>query len=313
MNDIDIGTALLIGKTNRRRALKTLGFGALAAATFKLNLAEGQEVANGQPEASSSLKGLNADVLAILDFALNLEYLEANFYSYATTGVGIESQGVVITGKGKQGAVNVPSSTQISFSNPAIAAYAAEITADEIAHVNFLRAVATAAGHTPVAQPSIDLVNSFNTAASAAGLGSSFNPFANSAGDLNFLLGAFIFEDVGVTAYHGALASINNTTVLTAASGIMGTEAYHAANIRNEIYKLGSAAISAADAISNARNSLGGEGLDQGPQFVGLSNLVPADANALVFSRTARLVSNIVYLGVNAKKGGFFPEGMSQR
>jgi len=118
---------------------------------------------------------------------------------------------------------------------------------------------------------------------------------------------------VGVTAYHGAVSSLTNDTVLTAAAGIMGTEAYHASNIRNEIYKLGSGAITAADAISNARNALGGEGLDQGVQFAGLSNIVPADANAIVFARTARLVLNIVYLGVNATKGGFFPNGMNTR
>jgi hypothetical protein len=155
------------------------------------------------------------------------------------------------------------------------------------------------------------LVNSFNTAASAAGLGSSFNPFASSAGDLNFLLGAFIFEDVGVTAYHGALSTIVNKDSLTDLSAIMGTEAYHAAAVRAEIYKLGGAAISAAAAISTARNTLGGEGLDQGLQFVGQANILPADANALVFARTSRLVLNIVYLEVNASKGGFFPLGIN--
>lgn len=313
MNDTDTGVALFIEKTNRRRALKTLGLGAVAAAAFKFSLAEGQDMAGSKVLTLPRISQLSAEELAILDFALNLEYLEANFYAYATTGQNIESLGVTITGKGKQGTVNAPASAQVTFNNPAIAAYAAEITADEIAHVNFLRAVATAAGHTPVAQPAIDLVDSFNTAASAAGLGSTFSPFASSAGDLNFLLGSFIFEDVGVTAYNGALPSIHSSEILTAAAGIMGTEAYHAGTVRNEIYKLGSAAISAADAISNARNTLGGEGVDQSLQFAGLSNLVPSDANALVFARTASLVTNIVYLGVKAKKGGFFPAGMSAR
>jgi hypothetical protein len=313
MNDTDTEIALFMEKTNRRRALKTLGLGAVAAAAFKLSLGEAQELVSSQTVTLPRIPEPSTEVLASLDFALNLEYLEANFYCYATRGQGIESQGVVITGKGTQGTVNAPTSGPISFTNGNIEAYANEITADEIAHVNFLRAVVTAAGLTPVAQAAIDLVNSFNTAASAAGLGSSFNPFASSAGDLNFLLGAFIFEDVGVTAYNGALPAVGNPTILTAASGIMGTEAYHAATIRNEIYKLGNAAISAADAISNARNMLGGEGIDQGLEFAGLSNLVPTDANALVFARTARLVSNIVYLGVNATKGGFFPNGMSQR
>ena len=304
----------MIEKTNRRRALKKIGLGALATAAFQFTSGRGQaapNVDNGGSSALVSAPPLPPTTLAILDFALNLEYLEANFYSYATTGSGIESQGVTTTGAGPQGSVLVPGSTLVTFNNPNVAAYAAEITADEIAHVKFLRSVYALFHAQPVAQPEIDLVNSFNTAASAAGLGSSFSPFTSSAGDLDFLLGAFIFEDVGVTAYHGAISSLPNGTVLTAASGIMGTEAYHAANIRDEIYKLGNAAISAADAISNARNALGGEGLDQGLQFAGLSNLVPADANAIVFARTMRLVLNIVYLGVNASKGGFFPNGIN--
>jgi hypothetical protein len=313
MKNNDTEVASFIEKTNRRRALKTIGIGALAAAAYKLNLVDNRAMASEDVVTLPRIPALSTAVQASLDFALNLEYLEANFYSYASTGQGIESLGVGVTGVGKQGTVNAPSSAQVSFTNPAIAAYAAEITADEIAHVNFLRALATATGLKPVAQPNIDLVNSFNTAASAAGLGSSFSPFASSADDLNFLLGAFIFEDVGVTAYYGALPAIGNPTVITGAAGIMGTEAYHAGTIRNEIYKLGNAAISAADAISNARNTLGGEGIDQVLEFAGASNLVPTDANALVFARTARLVLNIVYLGVNATKGGFFPEGMNQR
>jgi hypothetical protein len=312
MNNTDKDISLLMEKTSRRRALKNLGFGALAvtAARMGMNAAASDVNPLGLPPTS-----IEPVTLQLLDLALNLEYLEANFYSYATTGADIASQGVIVTGHANTtpGAITVPDTTLVSFSNPNVQAYALEIAADELAHVNFLRSLIMSTGNVPVAQPAIDLVNSFNTASSAAGLGPSFSPFTSSAGDLDFLLGSYIFEDVGVTAYHGALTIIQNKDVLTGAAGILGTEAYHAATVRNEIYKLGSDGIAAVAAISNARNTLGGEGLDQGVQVAGVSNLVPADGNALTFARTLRLVLNIVYLGVNATKGGFFPNGISTR
>ena len=250
----------------------------------------------------------------VLNFALNLEYLEAQFYSFAANGTSIPIS--LLSGTGTPGAPS--GGRQVTFTDPAVGRYAREIAGDEQAHVAFLRSVL---GSFAVAQPALDLsadVNgAFSTAARAAGLigaGQAFDPYAN---DQNFLLAAFIFEDVGVTAYKGASPLITNKTYLEAAAGILAAEAYHAGLIRTTLYRKGLAMpslIDATEAISNARDSLDGSSdLDQGVRNIGnASNIVPTDSNGIAYSRSAGQVQNIAYLNKAAvDRGGFFPTGVN--
>jgi hypothetical protein len=251
----------------------------------------------------------------ILNFALNLEYLEAQFYSFAAFGTGLDSG---LTG-GIGGTGTVTGGRKVAFTDPLVAAYALEIAQDEINHVRFLRSVI---GTATVGQPALALMSSatgaFSSAARAAGLitgaGSTFDPYAN---DENFLLGAFIFEDVGVSAYKGAAALISNKTFTEAAAGILAAEAYHAGLVRTVLYRKGIATpalINATESISTARDSLdGASDLDQGVRAIGnASNIVPTDANGLAFGRTTGQVLNIVYLSRAAvSAGGFFPSGLN--
>ena len=252
----------------------------------------------------------------ILNFALNLEYLEAQFYLYAVDGVGLPASS--LDGTGTQGQVIATGARQVNFTDPVVREYAREIAADERAHVDFLRGQL---GGAKVAQPTIDISTNpdgaFSTAARAAGLvgaGQSFDPYAN---DENFLLGAYIFEDVGVTAYKGASPLITNKTFLEAAAGILAAEAYHASLVRTVLFAKGirtPALIDATEAISTARDSLdGGSDLDQGIRPIGgASNIAPLDANGLANSRSAGQVLNIVYLNRAAVgQGGFFPAGVN--
>lgn len=241
---------------------------------------------------------------AVLNFALNLEYLEAQFYSYAVNGCGLPDN--LTTGTGTRGTVT--GGKKVHFSSRAVRQYAEEIAGDERAHVEFLR---KALGSSAVAQPQIDIQNSFTAAARAAGLigeQQMFDPYAN---ENNFLLAAFIFEDVGVTAYKGAAPLITNKTYLEAAAGILAVEAYHAANIRTSLYEKDLAR--EAGKISGARDSLDGTSDDdQGIIKDGRANIVPSDGNGIAFSRTADRVLNVVYLTPKkATSGGFFPKGVN--
>ncbi len=243
---------------------------------------------------------------AIFNFALNLEYLEAEFYSYAAYGHGLDDADT--DGKGQRGGVT--GGAKVPFTTPLIAQYADEIAGDEIAHVKFLR---RELGSAAVARPTINLRESFSAAATAAGLikpGEVFDPFAD---ENSFLLGAFIFEDVGVTAYKGAAPLISNKAYLEAAAGILAFEAYHAATIRTVLLSRDLGA--ATNAISDARDSLDGESdLDEGAIGLGRRpiNITPGDDDAIAISRTPGQVLNVVYLTPGkAEKGGFFPDGVN--
>jgi Ferritin-like domain len=239
----------------------------------------------------------------VLNFALNLEYLEAEFYLRAATG-----QGLSTTDAGS-GAGSVTGGTMVSFPTAAMQEQAFEIAQDELNHVRFLR---QALGSAAVARPAIDLTNSFNGLASAAGIGSAFDPFADPN---SFLVGAFVFEDVGVTAYHGAAGLLKDKTSLGAAAGILAVEAYHAAEIRSLIYahsvmNPSDPYLTDANKVSALRGTLGGGN----ETTISATTITAADTtNAIAFERTTDQVLHIVYAsgpGV-VSKGGFFPNGLN--
>ncbi|WP_374293471.1 ferritin-like domain-containing protein [Sphingomonas sp.] len=305
-----------VERRNDRRAFFTAALGAAAVGTA---------FAYADP-AKAQAAVTDADVL---NFALNLEYLEAQFYLYAVNGAGL-SAAQTASGSGTAGGT-VTGGARVDFtSDPNVGAYAREIAADELAHVQFLR---TALGSAAVAMPNINISGDangpFTAAARAAGVvgaTETFNPYANPN---NFLLGAFIFEDVGVTAYKGAAPLITNKTFLEAAAGILAVEAYHAAIVRTTLYAKGiPALVDATEKISNARDSLDGSptedrirGIapddDQGiaPSGSGntlTSNIAPLNANGLAYSRTPGQVLKIVYLNsATTTMGGFFPNGVT--
>jgi Ferritin-like domain len=213
---------------NRRKML-ALGGTALAALILR-----GAFAADAAAAAYS-----DAD---ILNFALNLEFLEANYYYLSAFGCTIDAPNAAAIAAGAPaggipitGAVGTPSTvsggSQVPFTTIQVASYAIETAIEEGKHVLFLQ---SALGSQAVAQPAINLGTSWPAIATAAGIpnGASFTPYAN---DDTFLVGAYVFEDVGVTAYHGAAPLLTSSANLSAAAGILSVEAYHAGLIRTTI------------------------------------------------------------------------------
>ena len=280
-------------KAGRRAFMQTVGLGIAGASLIG---------AGGIKPAAAQAAVNDFD---ILNFALNLEYLEAEFYLRAATGQGLSNAEI----DGPVGTLGpVAGGKQVTFATDAIRNYAFEIAAEERAHVNFLRG---ALGGQRVARPAIDLSLSFTIAARAAGLVGPTAFFDAFADETSFLLASFIFEDVGVSAYLGAAPLIQSKDYLLAAGSILAAEAYHAGTIRTSLYARG--LFSQAQAISDARDSL--DGADDDDQGIGTATTANTSltnpANGLTYSRTTQQVLNIVYLNPNGQPTGFFPNGLN--
>src|SRR5438067_8608215 len=228
------------------------------------------------------------DELDILNFALNLEYLEAEFYTYATTGKSITSFGFETKDRAagsnpKTGGTTI-GGKKVNFPEDEASIYdiAAQIGADERAHVVLLRG---ALGSSAVAMPNIDL--------SALGFG-----FDNQN---DFLRAARILEDIGVTAYSGAAGFLKTPDIITAAACLLGAEAEHAATIRTQIARL-----------KIPTTALDGVDLIPPPSGQAKQVLSVKVSDGRIATRTAGQVLYLAFGGkAGAKQGGFFPNGLN--
>lgn len=322
-----------------RRKMLALGISSLAG------------IAAGVVGFSKSAQAASYTDADILNFALNLEYLEANFYYLAAFGTTIDVSNAASTAAGApqitlSGTVGtagtVSGGSKVPFILTQVGSYAVETAIEEGKHVKLLLG---ALGTSAVAQPAINLGTSFGVLAAAAGIpnGTNFSPYAN---DGSFLVGAYVFEDVGVTAYHGAAALLTDSSNLSTAAGILSVEAYHAGMIRtsmNTIDPDGTSIAGYTNKISALRATLSAAALlgatpspyDSQPDDFGLATfqgslggggnatctrLTDADqTNVIAFARNTTQVLNIVTGGgavasakvVSPATGVFFPNGLN--
>ena len=253
--------------SSRRGFTKSLGIASAGIATFLTQV----ETAGAQSGPS------DAD---IVQFALNLEYLEAEFYTMAVTGQTISQMGIGVTGSGSAGATT--GGQKVTFiAGSSLANSAAEIGMDERAHVTLLRTTLTGLGITPVAKPAINL----------GALGTGFES------QEAFIALARAFEDVGVTAYGGAAPLLQSKTILGYAARILATEAEHVGNLRMHasLYQVPTKSLDQFDILPPPSGT----------------RYISADGNGLTAVRTPGQVLSIVYANSAATSGGFFPAGVN--
>jgi Ferritin-like domain len=278
--------------SDRRRFVQNLGMataGLAGAAVLGGKLGVLDQIP-GMDKAGLTATAVKAGAITdvdILNFALNLEYLEAEFYTVVTTGKTLEESGFKVDGTGKSGPTK--GGAQVNFVHSAdrveltkqLKAVVAEITYDEQQHVLLLRA---ALGDMAIAKPAINL----------NALGTGFE------GYLHCVALARAFEDVGVSAYGGAAPLISSKAILGTAARIALTEAYHAGNLRLIAAANSDPFLFKVDALDILPPPQGNE-------------YFTVDKQALSLVRTPSQVLAIVYgnSSTGTKEGGFFPDGVN--
>ncbi len=217
----------------------------------------------------------------ILNFALNLEYLEATFYLTLATGSGLQSAdmgsspGAVTGGLGK-----------VNFTLPGVQDLVNQLAADEQAHVQFLRATLTSLGATPVSMPAINL--------------GALGPVTN---DAQFLALARALETTGTSAYEGGIQYlVSQPAALTYAAQVHDTEGQHEGALRQYC-------------INNSIVSPAVDGNDI-PPLSSSGTVTIFNTNATTGLNTSRNTSQVLMIVYGATttgvtSGGFFPSGIN--
>jgi len=236
----------------------------------------------------------------VLNFALNLEYLEATFYSYITQGADLPASSGATVGSGT--VTGNPAKLTFTGTNATqITDQLNEIYFDELNHVLTLRSLL---GSAAVPRPAINLA--------AAG----------SITATNALSFARQFEDVGVTAYAGAAALLSSTSLAYAAQ-ILAVESFHAGALRLvSIQNPTIAAYAQADSLDvkpfdPGTAALAAAGPTASGGFFATAGAASASTSTpagFAFTRTTSQILQILYATpgvIGSTKGGFFPNGLN--
>ncbi|KAL8153613.1 hypothetical protein V2J09_011373 [Rumex salicifolius] len=271
--------------------------------------------------SSVYVKSINlpAGDVDLLEFPLNLEYLEAEFFSWGALGYGLD---VIEPGLAQGGPP--PTGASIAKLDPFTRDVIMQFAYQEVGH---LKAIKNAVKGFP--RPRLDLraaqfANVMNQAIGRT-LQPPFNPYANS---INYLIASYLIPYVGLTGYVGANPMLQDSAskrVLVA--GLLAVESGQDAVIRTILYEraketvkpYGITVAEFTNKISILRNNLGKMGVkDEGlvvPYTFGAEmkvtgNVLAGNNYSIGYDRTPQEVLRVVYgTGNESVPGGFYPDG----
>ncbi|OMO54365.1 desiccation-related protein PCC13-62-like protein [Corchorus capsularis] len=256
--------------------------------------------------------------LDLLEFPLNLEYLEAEFFLYGSLGYGLDRVAPNLTMGGP-----TPIGATKANLDPVVNDIILQFAYQEVGH---LRAIKNTVKGFP--RPQLDLSKeSFAKTMDKAfrrTLDPPFDPYANS---INYLIASYLVPYVGLTGYVGASPRLQGAVSKRLVAGLLGVESGQDAVIRGLLYERAREEVlpynitvaEFTNRISKLRNRLGNAGWkDEGliiPKARGAEgringNVLAGDEYSVAFDRSPEEILRIVYgSGDERAPGGFYPKG----
>ncbi|KAK7831449.1 desiccation-related protein pcc13-62 [Quercus suber] len=229
----------------------------------------------------------------LLEFPLNLEFFEAEFFLYGSLGYGLDKVAPNLT-KGGPTPIGAKLANLDHFTRDIIEQFAFQ----EVGHLSkesFAKVVDTAFG---------------------GKLTPPFDPYANG---INFLLASYLIPYVGLTGYVGTIPKLNAPA--SRRDAVIRAYLYEHAHEKVKPYGLTVAEFT--HSFSELRDKLGHAGykdeglvvpLSKGAEGEVTGNVLAGDEDSVAFDRTAEEILRIVYAtGNEHKPGGFYPKGGNGR
>ncbi|KAK6911580.1 hypothetical protein RJ641_023673 [Dillenia turbinata] len=254
----------------------------------------------------------------LLQFALNLEHLEADYFLWGALGYGLDDIAPELV-MGGPTPIGVKKANLDNLTESIIHEFGLE----EVGH---LRVIKSTVGGFP--RPLMDLsAKNFATLIDEAfgkHLEPPFDPYQDS---LKYMIASYVIPYMGLVGYVGANPLINGYVSKRLLAGLLGVESGQDAVIRMYLYGRREEIVEPYNRtvaeftvqITNLRNRLANCGIkDEGiivPQELGaenktVTNVLSADFDSLSYSRTPTEILRVLYgTGDEHKPGRFYPEG----
>ncbi|KAH7352048.1 hypothetical protein KP509_19G026500 [Ceratopteris richardii] len=279
-----------------------------------------QLTSNGSYVPTNGIPDSDADNILV---ALNLEYLECEFFLYAVTGEGLDSVEPSLAGGGPS-PIGPERANLDALTGDIIYQFALQ----EIGHLRAIKQ--TIPDMFPRVQ--LDLRKEVFSSSMEAALGTQlqepFNPYNDS---LSFLLASYLIPYVGLTGYVGAIPNLQSERSKRLVAGLLAVESGQDAVVRTLLYQrkddevpaLSMKVSEVTNKLSELRNKLGGKGnVDEGLEVSSClgaegkvtGNSLAGDNNSVGYARTPAEIFRIVYgSGNESVPGGFYPQGCKGR